>query len=173
VTILIKLFYAGAITTLLILFVAFGIRTFYPPPEEPQFAEPPIRFRPVAPITPGAPEPELTPEQLEFEEAQRRFQEEYRLFEEERQDYRRNVFLVASAIGIVAVAAGLALPSMLDAIRLGLVSGGLGTVLYAVIQAEGDLDNAGPTVIFLIAAIGLVLVLVAGYRWLATRPEEA
>jgi hypothetical protein len=70
-------------------------------------------------------------------------------------------------LGVVSVAGGLALPARLDAIRLGLVAGGLGTILYGVIQANGDLDAAGPAVIFLAAAAGLVLIGYAGYRWLA------
>jgi lipopolysaccharide export LptBFGC system permease protein LptF len=142
----------------------------------PEFPQPPLNFRPVGPI-PGPDgsfvQPELTPEQREFEEAQRRYQEEYRLYEEKRADYHRNVFLIAMVIGFVAVGVGIALSSQLDAIRLGLVAGGLGTMLYAVIQSGGDLDEAGSALIFIVAAIGLVIIVASGYRWLARQDADA
>lgn len=168
--VLIKLFYAAAIAALLVLFVAFGIRTFYSPPKAPEFPQPAIPVRPAPP--PGTAQPEPTPEQREFEEAQRRFQEEFARYEDERADYRRNVFLIAAVLGILAVAGGLALSDRFDAIRLGLVAGGLGSFLYGVIQANGDLDNTGPALIFGVAAIGLALVGYAGYRWLSAQTSE-
>jgi hypothetical protein len=174
--VLLKLIYAAAMTALLILFVAFGIRTFYSPPEEPEFPKfnpgivrPPIPVGPGPDVTPPPP----TPEQLEFERAQQRYQEEYEVYTQKRADYRTRVFLIAAVLGIAAVAGGVALPSHLDAIRLGLVAGGLGTVLYGVAQAGGDLSEAGSTVVFVVVAIGLVLVVASGYRWLASRDEVA
>ena len=168
-TTLIKLFYAGAISALLILLVAFGIRTFYAPPEAPHFPQPPIGFRPVGPTPVDKPElaPPPTPEQVEFEANQRRFQEELERYNKERAGYRRNVFLAGAVVAVVAVASGVILDRRMDAIRLGLVAGGLGTLLYAVIQAGSDLARLGPEVMFGFALVGLVLVLAAGSRWLA------
>ena len=165
-TILLKLIYAGAITALLILLIAFGIRTFYGPPDEPEFPRTPVSFR-----GPGVEQPPPAPELQQFEAEQRRYQEAYDRYLDERADYRSRVFVAACVLGIAAVAAGLALPTRLDAIRLGLVSGGVGTILYAVIQAGGDLDRTGATVVFLVATVGLLLVMVSGYRWLAAREE--
>jgi hypothetical protein len=178
VTTLIKLFYAGAIAALLILLVAFGIRTFYAAPEEPRFPELPpslrSQFVPVPPKVEGDPTPAslLTPDQIAYQEAQEQYQRDFERYMEERADYRRNVFLAASIIGVLAIAAGLLLSSELDAIRLGLVAGGLGTLIYAVAQAGEDLDEFGPTVVFIVALIALALVLGAGYRWLG-RTEAA
>jgi hypothetical protein len=62
------------------------------------------------------------------------------------------------------------LPGALDAIRLGLVSGGVGTLIYAVVQAGGDLDEAGTAVVFLVVLVGLVLVVVSG--WEGPLPEQ-
>ncbi len=73
---------------------------------------------------------------------------------------------------MLAVAAGLAVPPALDAVRLGLVVGGLGTIIYAVAQAGEDLDAAGPEVVFVVALAGLALMLAAGYRWLAPRAVD-
>ena len=175
-TVLIKLIYAGAIAALLILLIAFGIRTFYAPPQAPEFPKFEPGFRPYVPVQPGV-EPAVqlpppTPQQLEFEQAQRDYQAAYERYADDRAEYRSRVFIIAAVLGIVAVAGGLYLPARLDAIRLGLVAGGLGTILYAVAQAGGDLDRAGAAVVFIVAAIGLALVMAAGYRWLSARPED-
>jgi hypothetical protein len=172
VTVLLKLIYAGAIAALLVLSVAFGIRTFASPPEAPEFPKTPVGFRPVGPGPDPQTSPAPTAEQREFEEAQRRFQDDFERYEHERADYHSQVFIAASILAIVAVAGGLWLPGALDAIRLGLVAGGVGTLIYGVIQASGDLDEAGATVVFVVVLVGLALVLVSGYRWLAARAEE-
>lgn len=156
-TVLIKLFYAAAIAALLILLVAFGIRTFYAPPLAPEF--------PQGLAAPRLPTEQPNPEQQQ--EAQRQYQTEYETYEKRGASYHRNVFLAASIFGVVAILGGLMLPKHLDAIRLGLVAGGLGTLIYALIQAGGDLDEAGTTVVFLGAAIALILVFAVGYRWLS------
>jgi hypothetical protein len=91
---------------------------------------------------------------------------------DERADYHVRVFIAAAVLAIAAVAGGLALPQRLDAIRIGLVGGGLTTLVYAVIQASGDLDEAGSGVIFLVIAIGLALVMYSGYHWLTARVED-
>lgn len=65
------------------------------------------------------------------------------------------------------MSAGIVLHRRFDALRLGLVTGGLGTLLYAVVQADEDLGDIGSTVVFVVAMVGLALILAAGYRWLA------
>ena len=170
--VLLKLLYAAAIAALFVLFVAFGVRTFYPPPVEPEFPRPPPEFfRPVPPSVEGQPQvsPTLTPDQQRFQEEQRRFQDEYEVYQDELADYHAVVFAIAALLAVTAVAGGVALPARLDALRLGLVGGGLGTLIYGVIQAEGDLDNLGAAAVFVIVAAGLALVVAAGYRWLSSQ----
>jgi len=176
VVVLVKLVYAGAMTALLILLVAFGIRTFYSPPEQPEspkfspnFARPPVAIGPLGPETPPPPP---TPEQIEYERRAQEYQEAYEQYAKDRAKYRSRVFLIAAVVGIAAVAGGLGLPSRLDAIRLGLVAGGVGTILYGVAQAGGDLSEAGSGLVFVVVAVGLVLVMASGYRWLASRDDE-
>jgi len=174
VTVLIKLFYAAAIAALLVLLVAFGVRAVYSPPQPPEY---PLTSGwtsfPLEPFAADArPVPVLPPlEQQQTIEEQERFQKEFERYEKRRADYHRNVFLAAALLAVLALATGLALPPYLDAIRLGLVGGGLFTMLYGVTQAAGDLDRAGPGFIVLVAAVGLVLILAAGYRWLATQEK--
>ena len=170
-TILIKLFYAGAIAALLVLLVAFAIRTAYGPPQAPEYPGFSKTYFPPGPTELGATPAPLTPEQQQAIAEQELYQKEYDRYAQRLADYHRNVFLAAALLAVVAIGAGLALPAYLDAIRLGLVGGGLITVIYAVVQGEGDLDEAGPGFIVLVAAVGLALILAAGYRWLAAREE--
>jgi lipopolysaccharide export LptBFGC system permease protein LptF len=169
-TTLIKLAYAGAITVLLILVVAFGTRVVYEPPAQPRFEDfvgrSPVRVGPDGAIVPLTPE-----EQARQEEEQRRYREAWERHEDERAEYRRNVFLIAAVFGLVALAAGISLDPRLDAMRLGLILGGVGTLLYGIAQAGGELGRVGPAVLFVVALVGLALVLAAGYRWL-TRLEH-
>lgn len=173
-TVLLKLLYAAAITALFVLLVAFGIRTFYPPPDEPEFPRAPVDlFRPIPPPatqdgTP-VPSPTLTPEQEEFQRAQERYQQDYESYVEELEEYHAVVFAISALLGVSAVAGGIVLSANLDALRLGLVGGGLGSLIYGVIQAEGDLDRVGAAVIFVIVAAGLLLVVTAGYRWMTSQ----
>ncbi len=173
VVVLIRLFYAGAVIALLILLVAFGVRTFYAAPEAPRFPESPdAGFAPVRPVLPGELAPTPTAGQLAYQEKQRAYSLAYAAYEEERADYHRDVFLIAAVAGLVSVVGGLALHPRLAAIRLGLVAGGLGTLLYGIAQAGEDLDEIGSATIFVVALIGLVVALVAGHRWLASGPRE-
>lgn len=163
-TTLIKLAYAGAIMVLLVLAVAFGTRVVYEPPDAPQFPQGPI-FRPIGPD--GQQRQPTQAELDEWERVQQEYQERYREYEEDRAVYRRNVFLIAAVAGLVAVAVGISLEPRLDAMRLGLTLGGVGTLLYGVAQAAEDLGRIGPAVLFFVALVGLALLLGAGYRWLS------
>ena len=168
--VLLKLLYSAAITALFVLLAAFGIRTFWGPPQMPEFPQPADGvFRPVAPAPPGVGQDELTPEQLAFQEEQERYQQEYDAYLDDLQQYHAIVFAVATVIGVVAVAGGVALAARLDALRLGLVGGGLGTLIYAVVQAEGDIDELGAAAVFAIVAASLVLIGGFGYRFLGAQ----
>ena len=173
-TVLIKLFYAGALMALIVLMVAFGIRTVYSPPEEPEYpgmSAPITGWSPFPPSVAGAEAPPLTPAQAAYEKEQERYREAYEQYREDRAEYRRNVFLMAALAAVAFVAGGIAAEPRLDALRLGLVAGGLGTLIYGVAQASGDLGETAPAFVFVVALAGLALVLVAGYRWLGRRAD--
>jgi len=135
---IIKVFYGLAVAALLILFVVFGIRTFYEAPEEPRVTY--------------------------YSE-----QSAWREYENDRADYHRNVFLIAGLLGLASVVGGVVVPQRLDAMRLGLLMGGLGVIAYAVAQASEDLGEMGAEPIFGVAAVGLIVLLLVGYRWLGGR----
>lgn len=181
---LIKIFYAGALTALLILLVAFGIRTFYEPPEGPEIESSfPVKGV-VAPCpalsgpSPSAEEQQKFEECLRLqEEASRQSFEEYEArrqpYLDERADYHRNVFLIVGLLGIASVVGGVALHSRMDALRLGLVGGGLGLIIYGVAQGGEDLDDMGAASIFILAIIGIAALLASGYLWMGGKAAPA
>ncbi len=188
---LFKLTYSLVVAILFILLVILGIRAFYDEPEEPSH---PIRTVPIdaidveVPPEPGTGEPlfcdrdgrcfkgdreltaedeaELTEEERLFIQEERRFQEQLREYEDERADYHRNVFILASVLGVAAIALGLYLFRRVEAIPLGLLLGGLGVVIFGWIQAAEDFGEIGEALLFAVVAVGLGIVLAAGYRFL-------
>jgi hypothetical protein len=144
VNLVIKLAYGVAIAVLMVLTVVFAIRAAYEPPDQPRYGDPPRAY--------AAPTPQ---------------------YEEDRQDYHRNVFLIAGLVGLGSMAAGVALAKRLDALRLGLILGGVATFIYSFSQAGEDIDDIGTTAILPVAAVGLVALLLLGYRRLAEGGESA
>ena len=54
-----------------------------------------------------------------------------------------------------------------------LVAGGVGLIVYGIAQGADDLGDIGPAPIFIVAAIGMAILLAAGYRWLNDQmPDE-
>ncbi len=189
---LFKLTYSLVVAILFILMVILGIRTFYDEPEDPGYSARPINpIRVDAPPQPGTEEPlycdrdgrcfkgnqeltaedeaELTEEERLYIQEERLFQEQWRDYEDERADYRRNVFIVASLLGVAAVAGGLYLFRRVEAMPLGLLLGGLGVVNYGWVQAAPDLGRIGLAPLFAVVAVGLGVVLAVGYRFLGLR----
>lgn len=140
----IKLAYGVAIAVLMVLTVVFAIRAAYEPPDQPRYGDPPRAYTTTTPQ-----------------------------YEEDRRDYHRNVFLIAGLIGLGSMAAGVALAKRLDALRLGLILGGVATFIYSFSQAGEDIDDIGTTAILPVAAVGLVALLLLGYRRLAEQDESA
>ncbi len=160
----VKLAYSAAVAVFLTLVVVLGIRTAYEPPDGPSYSAPSRIVYPPGPV--------VDEEMTAFEE-ERQYQEKWRQYQEDRQDYRRNVFLIAGLIGLGSIASGVALSKRLDAMRLGLIVGGVATFIYSFAQAGEDIDDIAATAILPVAAVGLAALLLLGYRRLAERDESA
>ncbi len=87
-------------------------------------------------------------------------------YQDERVDYHRNVFIVASALGVAAMAAGVYLFRRVEAIPLGLVLGGIGVVIFGWVQTSGDAGEVSTVPLFAVVTVGLGVVLAAGYWFL-------
>jgi len=74
-------------------------------------------------------------------------------------DYARNVFSISYGCGLLFVILGLVLPTRLNIIKLGLLLGGIATIVYAM--AQPHLANE---LRFVGVAVGLVILLYLGYK---------
>lgn len=182
-----RIAYSLAVAILFVLFVILGTRTFYEEPEAPPYPEPPFRLvKPPVYCEPGGgcfnpetgerltkeQEERLSEEEREYIRAQREFEEKRRAYEDDRGDYHRNVFIVASVLGVAAVAVGLYLFRRVEAMPLGLLLGGIGVIIFGWVQAAEDFGEIGMAPLFAVVAVGLAIVLAAGY-WLLALPRPA
>jgi len=189
-----KVAYSLVVTLLLVLVVILGMRTFYDEPDHPvypnyyQGAPPPLiekggiycePLRDVCYIggVEATPELEATLSDADksYLQDQREFAEKQRDYENERKDYFRNVFIIATALGVAAIGAALFLFfRRVEAMPLGLLLGGIGVVIYGWIEsARGPDEAVGTAPLFAVVAVGLAAVLAAGYWFLGKRkPAE-
>ena len=84
-------------------------------------------------------------------------------FEDAREDYLRNVSATAAAVGIAAVLVGAVRSRFIPVVPLGLMLGGLGAVMYGVAKWVSGPAALSASALFIIVAVGLILLVVAGY----------
>jgi energy-coupling factor transporter transmembrane protein EcfT len=89
---------------------------------------------------------------------------DWQAYAADQRDYARNVFFISYPVGVLFVILGLILRPRLDVVRPGLLLGGLGTMIYAIAQ-----DELSYKVRFAGVFIGLVILLIIGYRMLLER----
>ena len=142
---ILRVVYVLAIAVVLVLLVVAGVEAFYPAPPYPEYPGPL-----------GPPPPCDGPEYEEREQERMEIQEEYR---QEAAIHDRNVFFIVLPLGVVFAVGGTFIRRRLDIFGAGLILGGIGTMIFAIVPY--DLDNilrfAG------IAAVLTVLVFV-GYK---------
>lgn len=80
-------------------------------------------------------------------------------FQKVNEKYNRNVFIIATGIGIIALIVGFALG--MAAVSAGLMGGGVLTILYGIVRYWTDLPDYGR---FIILGIILVILIWLGYR---------
>lgn len=139
----VRFLYAVAVAIFFVLAVVFGILTFYPSPDSPQFVE-------SKPITGGVYQPPTPAEQAEFDR-------EYNAYEDDRGAHHRNVLLIATVLAALAIIGGVAAAQALDVLRVGLMLGGLFTVLWALAYAGGEAETG----VLFVAALLVLFALVA------------
>jgi len=84
-------------------------------------------------------------------------------------DYGRNILLIAFSCGLIFSVIGLLLPNKLGVFSLGLLVGGFGTMLYALIYpSTSGLDLKWA---FGAVAIGLIVLVPLGYWKLVPKGE--
>jgi len=140
--ILLKGLYVVAIAVVLVLLVIAGVEAFYPAPQYPDYPERPPAYN--------------STEYQEWEQEWMRVQAEY---QQEAAIRDKNIFFIVLPLGAVFAVVGTFIQRRLGIFGAGLILGGLGTMIFALVPY--DLDNmlrfAG------IAATLAVLVFV-GYK---------
>jgi hypothetical protein len=154
---ILRVVYVLAIAVAIALLVVFGVQAFYPDPPRPEYPEHPDYPALPYPVYPD--EPLSAYNSTEYEE----WQQEY---EEIREEYRqavavhdKNVFLIVLPLGVVFAVVGLFLQRKLDIFGTGLILGGIGTMIFAVVPY--DLDNI---LRFIGIAVTLAVLIFVGYK---------
>lgn len=151
---ILKLVYTLFLGLLIALFVGFGINTFYPAPEAPEY-----------PTTLNTMGKEPTDEQVK---AQQAYDAAMRDFEKNQMaPYNRNVSIMAIVAGIALLSLSLLLEkSKAYVINEGVMLGGLLTLLYGLMRGFASQDSKYS---FAAVSIGLVVVVFLGFRRFSTK----
>lgn len=182
-TLWIRAVYAAVVAVLAAFTVIFGIAMVSPGPKPP--GDPGITFRQLS----GEDDRGQNTLQQQIET----FYGDAARFRNQYPGYQRNVFLAATGFGVLFVLVGLALPALVNYLRLGLVLGGLLIFVYAfyiamrpvpVVTPQGTnllafvgagypepLNFAGRFARFAISFIGFILALFVGLWRLTEWPS--
>lgn len=151
-----KVFYAGVIAALVVLGVFAGIRTIVPTPRQPP-EHPASGWTSYPPGTSYSVLDQVTSDDPSVTDIS--LDEDFAAYLDDRADYRSKVFLAATVMGIVTILGGLRMPASRDAIRLGLMAGGLFTILSAMTQPKGNFAESGTGIIVLLFGAALFAIL--------------
>ena len=80
-------------------------------------------------------------------------------FRDVREIYNRNVFIIATVIGIIALVAGIVLK--ITSVSSGLMGGGILLIIYGIIRYWSGLENYGR---FTVMGIALTVLIWLGYK---------
>ncbi len=152
-----KVIFVLAITAFIIMLVAFGVSAFYKPPEQPQYDTDCFKTPELPMPSPGTPEYD----EWQQQECQQEYDKHWEAYENTMKGYHRNVFAMSYPVGLLSVLLGLTLRKKLDTIWLGLLLGGIGTMVYAISQSHLEMEFR-----FVGAAVGLAVLIYAAYKTL-------
>jgi hypothetical protein len=139
---ILRVVYVLGIAVALALLVVFGVQAFYPDPSYPEYDPPTWDYD--------------SPEYEEWEQEWMEMQEEYR---QEAAVHDKNVFLIVLPLGVVFAIGGTFLQRRLDIFGAGLILGGIGTMIFAIVPY--DLDNI---LRFIGIAVALAVLIFVGYK---------
>ncbi len=149
---ILRVIYVLAIAIALVFLVVVGVQAFYPEPSHPG-----PRLDLVLPGGYDSPEYEELRQQLN--EAREEYQQALEAYEREAAVYDRNVFFVVLPLGAVFVIGGTFMQRRTAIFGAGLILGGLGTMILAIVP--DGLDN----VLRFAGIIAILAVLIfVGYK---------
>tara|TARA_Y100000034_G_scaffold40026_1_gene49305 strand:- start:3561 stop:4022 length:462 start_codon:yes stop_codon:yes gene_type:complete len=139
-----------AIAIIFVLFIGYGIQTFYPGPEYEDFCE--EKPMPVPRTLDEAGELEKS----DLYEEQKECRDN---FENARQSYDRIVFILSVIFGAIAIGAGVMLK--LKSVSAGLMAGGVLTIVYGAMRYWSRMSDYLRFVLLGVVLVGLIWL---GYK---------
>jgi hypothetical protein len=140
--IFLKGLYVVAIAVVLILLVIVGVEAFYPGPTYPEYNAPPVDYN-----------------STEYQEWEQQWAQAYEEYQQEAAVYHRNIFFIVLPLGAVFAVVGTFIRRRLDLFGAGLILGGIGTMIFAIVPY--DLDNI---MRFIGIAVTLAVLVFVGYK---------
>ena len=152
---ILRVIYVVAIAVVLVLLVIAGIHAFYPPPPYPDYPEYPVYPDPL----PAYNSTEYEEWQQQWREAEEKYQQALEEYHEAAAVHDRNIFFIVLPLGAVFAVGGTFIRRRVDIFGAGLVLGGIGTMIFAIVS--DDLDN---TLRFIGIAVVLTVLIFVGYK---------
>jgi len=140
--IFLKVLYVVAIAVVLVLLVVAGVEAFYPAPQYPEYPNHPPAYN-----------------STEYQEWEQEWMEAYDEYQQEAAVHDRNIFFVVLPLGVVFTVVGTFTQRRLSIFGAGLILGGIGTMILAVVPY--DLDNIPR---FIGVAVILAVLIFVGYK---------
>jgi hypothetical protein len=164
VTAAVRWLYAIALGAFVAMTVGFGLVTFFPEPHAPQYPGP---IAPRSVPVGGTPTPAQT---AADERAQQDYQRDYTRWEQDRRTHHRIVLAAVTVIALACLVAGVLLAPATDVIAIGLMLGGLISLVWGLGYAS---SGAGSGAVFGVALVALVVLLAVGTPRVRARLRRA
>jgi hypothetical protein len=152
---ILRVIYVLGIAVVLVLLVVAGVEAFYPCPQYGGYPDYPDYPMPV----PDYDSPEYEEWQQEYEEWEQEWEEFQEEYTQQEAIHARNVFYIVLPLGVVFAIMGIFLQRRLDIFGAGLILGGIGTMIFAIVPY--DLE-AIPR--FIGIAVILAVLIFVGYK---------
>jgi hypothetical protein len=147
-------------------FIGFGVDTFYPEPDYPEYPTALDRPFPVEKDTDELTEEEKAQQNQEYEE----FQQKQKEYETQIKLYNRNVSIIAISLAVTILVLSIVFASRLEIISDGMMLGGVFTLLYGIGRGFAADDSQFR---FIIITVGLVVAMTLGYiRFIKPHQEK-
>lgn len=148
---MLKIVYTFFLGLILAIFVGFGILSFYPGPQGPEY--PIVLDKQICSDTNVKISEEQTATRVQYEQ-------DMKNFEKSRSAYAQNVFIIALIAAVIILMISLTFARHVEVLSDGMLLGGIFTLCYAIGQSFTMIDNKAR---FVMVTAGLVITLVAGY----------
>ena len=146
-----KAVYTVFLGVIIALFVGLGIRTFYAPPQMPEY-----------PVEMIFEKSDPTDEELEKQrELQQQHEAAFREYEEASEIYNRNVTTAALIGSVVLLGLSLLVEKRNRVLANGVMLGSLFTLIYSISRS---FMSGNTTLSFIVVTVGLAIVLFLGYK---------